>query len=337
MAFIPANKVYTFFNKNFSLKKTSAGWYAYDCPICNEGRDRKKMAVHFVYGVVKCWICGYQKYVTEFVSDIEGVTYKEAKEVLVNCKAADINFDLGHLKSDNSGKTIKTAESLPYGYNSIMEGDGVMGQRARKYLQDRGFDLKRMDSMGFGYCNRKPPTEKDENYFGYIMIPFKSKGRLVYYLGRDFIGNFLRYKNPDKNKFSVGKGDVFFNEDAMDLYDEVFVLEGWSDAYTIGDNAMASLGWKLSNTQKSKLIKSQVDIVTLVPDAGFDGQGVSFYVRALHLSLELMKYKQVKVVDPSGFVGGKDVNEIGRKAFFSEYEKCEILDEREVTLKILQD
>ena len=335
MAFIEPSKIYTYFKNNYNLKKTSKGWHAFSCPICNEDSNRKKMAVHFIYKKVKCWVCGYNEFVTKFVSDIEGLDHNKSKELLNKCKPSAVNLDIESIESDRSGKVLATAK-LPVGFNSLMDGDGVLGVRARTYVSDRGFDPVRMDNMGFGYCNKKADTE-ESNYFGYLMIPFKDKGRLVYYIGRDYIGNFLRYKNPDKGDFSVGKGDIFFNEDAIHLYDEVFVLEGWADAFTIGDNAIASLGWKLSVTQISKLIKSEVDIITLVPDSGFDGQGVSFYIRALELALQLIDHKLVKVVDPKQFVGGKDVNEIGRDSFMKAYNNCEVLDGRSIALKILED
>lgn len=333
MSFIPSNKIYTYFDANFSLKKTSKGWYAFKCPMCNELIDRKKMAVHFNYKVCKCWVCGYQEYVVDFVADFEGVSYADARDILRQSKPSEV--DLEYIDTDRSTKVFAEMK-MPYGYVPLLEGDGALGKRARAYLKGRGFSLKELDRMGVGYVSKSPPDNSEvEDYFGYIIIPFKQRGKLVYFIGRDFIGNFLRYKNPSKEEFDIGKGDIFFNEDALHLYEEVFVLEGWTDAYTIGRQAIASLGWKLSTTQISKILKSDVDIITLVPDAGEDGKGNLFYLHALKLALELMPHKKVRVVDLNKVTGGKDVNEIGKAKFMEVYNECPIRNEQETMMEFL--
>lgn len=333
MSFIPPNKIYTYFNSNFTIKKSTQGWYAFKCPLCNELHNRRKIAVHFQYAVVKCWICGYQESVIDFVSEMEGVDYNAARKILKNSKDAVI--DLNYEEEDKSGHVLSEVR-MPFGFTPLLEGSGSLGNRARDYLTNRGFNIKELDRMGMGYCNSSPPEGSEEkDYFGYIIVPFKSRGKLVYYIGRDFIGNFLRYDNPDKATFGVGKGDLFFNEDALWLYEEVFVLEGWSDAYTIGRDAVASLGWKLSKTQKNKLLKSEAEIINLVPDAGYDGQGVLFYLRALELAIDLMPHKQVRVVNLNNLPDGKDVNEIGKEKFMELYKKSPVLDAKDAMLEFL--
>lgn len=333
MSFIDPRQTYTYFNSNYSLKKTSKGWHTFKCPLCDELENRRKAAVNFQYGVVKCWICGYQNTVVDFVSETEGVSYNEARTVLRECTPSAIN--LTEIE-DTSFKEYSAIE-LPYGFKPLLEGKGVMGDRARTYLKSRGFDLRDLDRMGVGYCSEEVPEDlksTQEDYFGYIIIPFKSRGKMMYYIGRDFIGNFLRYKNPSKEAFNVGKGDILFNEDALYLYDEVFVLEGSWDAITVGRDAIATLGWSLSATQKSKIIQSDAEIITFVPDAGNDGRGTSFYLLALELALEISNHKRVRVVNLNG-AEGKDVNAMGKAAFMEIYGSTPILTASEIMMQIL--
>ena len=335
MAFIDPRQAYTYFSNNYSLKKTSKGWYSFKCPLCNELENRRKVAVNFQYGVVKCWICGYKDTIVDFVSETEGIDYNAARALLRECSPSAVN--LNEIE-DTSHREYSEIE-LPYGFKSLLEGVGVMGDRARNYLKARGFDLKELDRMGVGYCSEPIQDELKEiheDYFGYIIIPFKSRGKLVYFIGRDFIGNFLRYKNPPKSEFNVGKGDLLFNEDALYLYDEVFVLEGAWDAITIGRDATATLGWSLSATQKSKLLQSEAEIITLVPDGGKDGKGVPFYVLALELALELVEHKKVKIVDLNGAEEGKDVNAMGRDRFMEIYDATPIMNASEIMMQILE-
>jgi len=333
MSFIEPRQAYTYFNKNYHIKKTSKGWYAFKCPFCDELENRKKAAVNFQFGMVKCWICGYKQNVIDFVSDTEGVTYKAAKDILKECTASDVILEE---MEDNSHKVYSEIK-LPYGYKSILEGDGALGKRARNYLSGRGFDLKALDRMGVGYCSEILPDnlkDEEDDYFGYIILPFKSRGVLVYYIGRDFIGNFLRYKNPKKEQFNVGKSDLIFNEDALYLYDEVFVLEGALDAMTVGREAVSTQGWNWSATQKSKIINSDAEIITLVPDGGVDGRGVPFYVLALELACDIAEHKLVKVVNLNKIEAGKDVNAIGKDAFMEVYNKCEPMSQMELITQI---
>lgn len=334
MAFIDPRQSYTYFSNNYSLKKTSKGWHAFKCPLCDELENRKKAAVNFQYGVVKCWICGYQDTVVDFVSETEGVSYNDARSILRECAPSAVNLN----EIEDTSHKEYSEIALPYGFKSILDGKGVMGDRARTYLKSRGFDLRDLDRMGVGYCSEEVPDDKKseyDDYFGYIIIPFKSRGKLVYYIGRDFIGNFLRYKNPAKEAFNVGKGDIIFNEDALYLYDEVFLLEGAWDAITIGRDASATLGWSLSVTQKSKIIQSDAEIITLVPDAGNDGRGISFYVLALELALELSEHKKVRIVNLNG-AEGKDVNAMGKARFMEIYGATPIMNMSEIMMQILE-
>lgn len=315
MSFISPNKLHAYFTDNFNPKKTSQNWFAFKCPMCNELETRKKIAVNYHYAMVKCWICGYKETAIDFVADYEGIDYKQARDLLNNYTASLVELDL----EDNSTLEF-SAIDLPEGYRSILEGSSAMAKRARKYLEGRGFDLLELDRMGLGYVDTDNPfLKEDENYFGYIIVLFKKRGKLVYYIGRDFIGQFLRYKNPSKETFGIGKADLIFNEDAFSIYDTVFMFEGWSDAVTIGKDATATQGWSLSTTQKSIILRSQVSHIVMAPDKGVDNMGISFYDKAAKLAMELMAHKDVTIVNMQDLEDGKDVNAIGRIKFMEMY------------------
>jgi len=48
------------------------------------------------------------------------------------------------------------------------------------------------------------------------------------------------------------------------------VVEGWSDAETIGKRGTATLGWNLSKNQMDKYYKSVANTLVFIPDAGTD-------------------------------------------------------------------
>lgn len=319
--FIDPRKAFTYFNSRFRLKKSTNGWYAFKCPFCNELENRQKMAVQLNYGVCKCWVCEYQNSIIDFIIDYEGVKYGQAKLLLNEAKPSDVTFDELEGSAVRQLSTVK----MPYGYKGILEESSTLAVRARNYLEKRGFDLKELDRLGVGFCNEiaKEGMAEEDDYFGYIIIPFKSKGKLVYYIGRDYIGNFLRYKNPAKEKLGVGKSELLFNEDALHIYGEVFITEGWADAFTMGRKGIATLGWSLSKSQKNKILNSPVDRLIFIPDAGGES-GRSFYERAVEVAMEFIDHKEIKVIDLNG-LEGKDVNEIGKEVVDSLIEKTEVL------------
>lgn len=306
-------KLHTWFSNEFILQKTTQGWYAFACPMCNELINRKKMAVHYKYEIVKCWICGYKERAIDFIQEYAQCDYPTAKEKINNCVASSIDLEAIQVLENTSISDV----NLPDGFQTILEGEGMMGRRARSYLEGRGFDLEELDKKGIGYVNKQSMIP-EEDYFGYLIIPFKTAGKLVYFIGRDFTeNNFLRYKNPPKTKFGVGKGDLLFNEDALRLYDEVYISEGWADACEMGRTGLSTQGWSLSPKQRSKMLSSDTKRFVFIPDVGFDKavDGRSFYSKAVEAAIDFIDHKEeVHVLDLSVFGElGKDANEIGKK------------------------
>lgn len=295
-----------YFSDNFMLKATTNGWYNFDCPFCDIGRHKQKCHVRYDWSRVKCWECDLSENIPGFVAAYEDVNYGTALRMLSAYKASSIVFDTTKLMVPvNRVTTI----SLPTGYTGLLRGKGAMGDKARAYCESRNFDIYELDRLGFGYCNEHHKEFK-QNYFGYLIIPFKVKGKFSYYIGRDFMDSDYRYKNPE----GYDKSLFLWNEDALDTFDEVHLTEGWSDALTIGPSGISSQGWKLSDTQLSKIINSKCKRITLVPDAGLATSGISYYALGLQLAADLIDIKQVRVVDLNG-QSGKDVNAIGRDKF----------------------
>jgi DNA primase len=314
-----AAKYFTYFNQSFELKRqTRKGWYPMDCPFCDFGRNKLKFAVHFIYDSGKCWECEYRGSLIQVVMDFLGIEYRQAKNLLNDQEESMMDIQIVEYR-----KTVqKQSILLPKGYLGILEGEGILSERARNYLTGRRYNLDKLDSMGFGYC-----IEHDENYvddyFGYIILPFKSQGLLKYYIGRDFMGNQdPKYKNPAEDKFGIGKSDLLFNEDAMSLYDEVFLLEGVFDSLDVGPAAMASMGWSLSDTQKLKILKSDAKRLVVIPDKGY-------YSQAVKTASDFLDHKEVVVINMDNVLPEEpdkgDVNEIGVALVMEEYEKTPIL------------
>lgn len=317
MLFNP-HKVYAYFQSRYVLGKKAGvnGWYPFRCSFC--GKDMGA-AFNLKFGYVKCWKCGASCNVCQFVEETENCSYYEAKQILNSAQPSSL--DLGILGEVAVDKVVSEV-TLPDGWQSILDGVGNLGDRARRYLEKRGYDLEVLDFKGFGYCN-KHHLEKDKDFFGYIIVPFRKDGILSYYLGRDFMGNFLRYKNPPADWVGIGKADVIYNEEALHLYKTVFVVEGWSDAEMLGKKGTATLGWNMSRNQLSKYHRCKADKIVFIPDAGSDPNGVTFYQKAVHTAMSFLETeKKLFIVDLNGIKkGAKDVCELGVDVVAERYKK----------------
>lgn len=310
---INREQVYSYFERYHGpVEQSSNGWYTCKCPIC--GRD--KFALNFTHLIGKCWRGCINGFVFDAIRIYHGITYFEARELVES-------MDYGALNIPSPVNRVfrESNISLPKGYHTILEGNTNLAYRAREYLQGRNFDLEYLDRIGVGYCNKEGESYK-ENYLGYIIVPFKKNGILRYFIGRDFIGNRERYKNPPKENGSAGKADFLFNEEALFLNNKVYLTEGWACAATM-KNGVSIQGSIPSTIQRNIVVKSPVDEVIIIPDAGY-------YKNGLEAASYLMKYKKVKVVNIDRFQKegiGKDINEIGKENVINTEEKTQWMDD----------
>lgn len=292
-------RAYNYFLTTFKMSKSSQGWFRMANPF--EMNKEQTMGINFDLNSVLCHRTGYKKGLIGFIADYEGLTRHEVYEFL------ETDYEEVRYKIYEAPKHLQVSLKYPPHFCSLL-ANNLMAERATDYVEGRGMDVEQLDLMGFGTC-----TEGD--YLGYLVVPFKVNGELKYYLGRDFIGGVgrRRYNNPSVESVGIGKGDLFFNQDALSMYDRVFLLEGWSDAVTIGADAISSQGWSLSSTQQSILIESGLKELVIIPDKGF-------YDKALITAWGLSDYMDVRVLSLENFEDGKDVNEIGAKKVLAELE-----------------
>jgi hypothetical protein len=305
---IDRDKLYAYFEKfHGPIEHSSNGWYQCTCPVCG----KHKLAVHFDYLIGKCWRgCYRNRFLLDIIQIYHDISYFETRELIDS-------METGIIKIPQSIKRITKDIKLflPIGYKPILSGSTVLANRARNYLRGRGFDLNYLDRIGVGYCDELADNPKD-NYFGYIIIPFKRHGILTYFIGRDFIGNFERYKNPDKGKVGVGKGEVFFNEEAFLLQDKVYLTEGWACAATIGERGSSMQGSIWSVIQRNIVINSPIKELIIIPDAGFYANGLDMGYELFSVKGNTKKIKVLNLTSCQKEGLGKDVNEIGKDIVF---------------------
>lgn len=304
---LDSRKAFAYFTSKFALKRSTNNWFTFHCPHCG----KHKAAVHFDFEVVKCWVCSYKHSIVDWVADFEGLDFRETLKMLWAFNPSGVSMNM--LEAINIESVKKAVDiKLPVGYKPLLYGDTMLANRARNYLADRNLDLNYLGSLGLGYVNEHDTENESLDYFGYIILPFNTpKGDLYYYIGRDYTGNFLRYKNPPVTDFGIGKSELLFNEQGLNRKTTV-IVEGSFCAATIGKSGVASLGKDLSTKQISKILNSDCENVVICYDKGAYEDGIK-------AGMKLLDYKKVYVVNLNLYNGAedqKDPNAIGKDETF---------------------
>ena len=290
-------KLHRYFELKLGAFDYRHGWMKSTCPYC--GRELK-FGINLSQNRTNCFRCGEHPSPIQLVMYLEHLdTYHEVIELLGNDQYGGYVF---------KERSVELKESkivyLPEDFKLLTLGNSTLAKSARNYIKHRGFDPISLSRSGWGYCSKG-------KYFGYLIIPFHEKGKLVYFNARLFMGNGPKYNNPDVSETGLGKSFILYNKDALYMYKSVFICEGAINAETIGERGIASGGKAISRYQINEIIKSPVEriIILFDPDAKD---------RAIDLALKLVNFKKVKVVF---LPEGEDVNSIGKPATMREVYK----------------
>lgn len=306
-----------FYDRFENLHPSTNGWIDFTCPFCGHN----KASVNFEYQLVKCWRGCFEGSVTQFVAQYERVDYRQAHRLVLEIPG-EMAVEFAGYKSRTPKIAMEQAIPYPEGFVPLDEPSLIIGRKAVSYLEGRGFNVKRLADKGWGYCDKG-------RYYGRIIIPFFVNGVLRYYQGRTFVNDYLRYDNPKRDDIGVDKGDVIYNESALNLYPEIAIMEGAMDAEFWGDNGTSTQGWSVSRWQLTKYQSAKATDITLIPDAGF-------YAKALQVAMKLVNCKRVRVLNLEPLKDlGKDVNEIGVEPIRALRNKAKVLTENELFNLIL--
>lgn len=289
------NQLYAYCKIRLGAKDYHRGWLKSKCPYC--GRE-DKFGINISQNWGHCFRCGKNPTMYQLVSYIENTT---DYDTLVNILSKD-NYQGLYFKEDNAPQELKEKQNvyLPDSFINISLGNSLMGKLARKYLTNRGFDIKELSHLGWGYCTRG-------KYMGYIIMPFYENNKLIYFNARLFVGNGPRYNNPTLSDTGLGKSFIIYNKDALSEYRLVYLCEGVINAQTMGKRGIAFGGKNISPYQINELIKCNASKFIILLDSDAKDKAIS-------LAFKLVDYKKVKIVF---FPEGKDVNDLGKEKTLS--------------------
>lgn len=248
-----------------------------NCPMCveNEGKPdtRNRLWINEKKGRFNCFNCGWSGILPYLVRKFSNTNLLGALKILKG-KTSELeylNFSLVEPDEDEDEETDRLKEiEFPYGFE-LFEDHKKKITPFHTYLKKRGIPIEYAIEHGWGfstvgYCKNR------------IVVPTYMNDRLVFWQARDILekrhpnwGDKKLYKKVYNPK-GVSARHVLYNFDQAKNYDEIVLVEGFTDASKVGPFAMAINGKKLHSAQVEHLIQTKVKSIVLLldPDAFTD-------------------------------------------------------------------
>lgn len=281
------NKAYNYFRSTFTCdERSSNGWHYFDNPFDPEGSGKRKMHVNFDTAWVKCWRTGYSASLVHFVREYERLRKVSDSIDIINNQVEKERLPTSSVEVAHSKHPEQKGVVPPAGFRLLDEGSDNWAVVARNYIESRGLKVDTLAAQTIGY------VPGGYTYSGRIVLPFTRAGGWLYYTCRDFLGrkDQPRYKLPKAEE--LGRDHIpflLYNEDALYLYEEVYVVEGIFDALTLGPQAVALAGSQWGKKGAQRFLESSARTIIFIADKGM-------YKTWLKAALHFIDDKQVKVV-----------------------------------------
>lgn len=335
------------------LKKSGSGFTGL-CPFHNE----KTPSFHVTprLGIYKCFGCGESGDVFNFVMQMEGISFPESLRTLAERYGIDLPDDNDERNEEQTQKREGIYHALKFAglffHTQLHESDEA--EKARTYLEKRGYGKKIQRSFGLGYAPSnnlllksaqkegikeeylaeadliKPSNRGDGFYDTFrdrLIFPiFNPSGKVIAFAGRILNENkkTAKYINsaqtPVYNKSEVVFG-VNFAKNEIRKEEEVILVEGYTDVITMNmygiKNVVASSGTSLTSGQINILQRYGSRIV-MIYDA--DSAGQTAMQRGMNIALE--EGMEVQLMElPDGEDPDSFVKQFGKDSFLDFKEK----------------
>ena len=208
---------------------SNKGQIAFNCPVCDEDRNKGNLEINYFSHVYKCWSCG----------DVNGTHGSLGKlfDLYGNKKQKKIYKVLQPEEQKPKEKKIPKLR-LPENFVKFKDSNPryPIRMQAYNYLKNRGITDDIIEKYNIGFCDNGSHSNR-------IVVPsYDKSGELNYYVARSWIPfTKAKYKNPEAEK-----DKIIFNEHLIDWSQDIFLVEGVFDAFFL-PNSIPMLGKHLSS------------------------------------------------------------------------------------------
>ena len=250
------------------------GQISFNCPVCDEDRNKGNLEVNYLQHVFKCWSC----------SETNGTHGSMGKLIdLYGNKKHKKVYKLFQPEDTKPKEKPKQKLRLPESFTLFKDSNPIypVYKQAYNYLKTRGITDEIIERYSIGFCD-------NGSHAGRIIVPsYDIEGELNYYIARSWDPKSrAKYKNPQAEK-----DKIIFNQHLIDWKKDIYLVEGVFDGFFL-PNSIPMLGKHMSellfNTLYDKVKKNI--IIALDGDA---------YDNAVKLYRELnggKLYGKIKIV-----------------------------------------
>jgi DNA primase len=210
------------------LHYPNRGQISFNCPVCDDDRNKHNLEVNYIDNVYKCWACGDSENTHGSLGKIFDKYGNKKQKKLYNVLKPETV-----VKREKSKKALK----LPESFTLFKDSSPVypIRRQAMNYLKSRGITDEMIEKFGIGFCDKG-------DHAGRIVIPsYNTNGVLNYYIARSWNPmSRAKYKNPEAEK-----DKIIFWENLIDWNKDIYLVEGAFDGLFL-DNPIPMLGKHMS-------------------------------------------------------------------------------------------
>ena len=241
------------------LHYPNRGQISFNCPVCDDGRNKHNLEVNYIDNVYKCWSCGDSENTHGPLGRIfDKYGNRKQKKLYQVFKPETI------VKREKKKKTLK----LPDSFTLFKDSSKVypVRRQAINYLYSRGISDYMIEKYQIGFCDKG-------DHAGRIVIPsYDNKGELNYYIARSWNPmSRAKYKNPEAEK-----DKIIFWENLIDWNKDIFLVEGAFDGLFL-DNVIPMLGKHMSELLFDTIYQKAKGNVIICLDGDAWGNAVKLY------------------------------------------------------------
>jgi DNA primase len=260
------------------LHYPNRGQISFNCPVCDDGRNKHNLEVNYIDNVYKCWSCGDSEGTHGALGRIFDKYGNKKQKKLYNVLKPETV-----VKREKKKKTLK----LPEGFTLFKDSSPVypVRRQAMNYLKSRGITDEMIEKFGIGFCDKG-------DHAGRIVIPsYNTKGELNYYIARSWNPmSRAKYKNPEAEK-----DKIIFWENLINWNKDIYLVEGVFDGLFV-DNPIPMLGKHMSEILFETIYKKAKANIIICLDADAWENAVKLY-HELHGGELWGRIKLVKLPD----------------------------------------
>lgn len=245
-------------------KNVSDGWVGIECPFC--GDDSSHLGIHYETGnYFTCWICGESGDVITLISELESLSFLEAKTRLKQ-------FQGGTARPEKPIEAVTYDSILPKECEPILPGEEP--PLVRQWFANRNFALSLCQRYHLAW------VPLGSEYQLRLIVPVYLDRRLVSFQAVDLTGQArIPYLDCPEARAIIPNKHMLYGID--DVRDQVIIVEGVTDKWRVGRDAVAMFtkNWTIQQVEllkekaKNKKIKIVLDMDAVRDFVRYDSDG----------------------------------------------------------------